>query len=80
VQDLLLSAKHLFVAARWQLPLPGVKDEQGHRFDPECWTGLGFNPDGGRGPFSPGYRAPQKHRRAGSASSQARGTDARADR
>jgi hypothetical protein len=23
VQDLLLSAKHLFVAARWQLPLPG---------------------------------------------------------
>ena len=37
----------------------GGKNEPGDLFSPET-RGLGINPDGGRGPFPPGYRAPQK--------------------
>jgi hypothetical protein len=52
-----------------RLPLPGVEDEQWDVFSPEFETGLGFNPDGARGPFPLGYGAPQKRRRAGGTSS-----------
>jgi hypothetical protein len=46
VQDLLLSAKHLFVAANGS-PAGRINDEQQHRFSPD--TGFGFNPNGARG-------------------------------
>jgi hypothetical protein len=50
VADLLFFAKHLFVAAMVAIaPAGRVNDEQWDRFSPEFQTGLGFNPDGGRG-------------------------------
>src|SRR5262249_13720710 len=64
----------------WQLVAAGgLEDEQWDVFGSEVWTELGFNPDGARRPFPPGHRAPQTRRRAGGASSSARGIDARDD-
>ena len=67
VLDLLLSAKHLFVAAIVAIAsVGGVKDAL---FSPEFWTGPGFCSDRTRRPFPPRYRAPQKRRGAISAGS-----------
>src|SRR5215475_11717179 len=64
------NTKHLFVAAKVAVAAAGgSRDDQWDLFSPEFRTGLGINPDGGRGPFPPCYRAPQKRRRTGGASS-----------
>ncbi len=55
----------------WQIaPTGQINDEQWHRFSPEFCKGLGFNPNGARGPLSPCYRAPSKRWRTRDASSR----------
>src|SRR5262245_56089857 len=71
----------LLVRAMWRLcSCRGINDEQQDPSNPEFQTGLGVDPDGARGPFPPGYRAPRKRWSTSRASSWACGTDAGADR